>query len=176
MKTIAFDIETRDIRPDDEKSLAALGLAVTYDGKRFQTWFTKAELCDYLRAEVAKGATLVGHNAIDFDLVVLGCADLAHATVDTMLPVVAQTAVRGKGYASLDTLARYTLGQRKIDVKGDGGACGLADRGRNGDRAALMLCIDYCKQDTKLAHDLYMFGKKHGYLLTEGNLKINVAF
>lgn len=172
---VVFDIET--LIPDDFVGQhipmsvavaynAATNVTTVYQGER-----GKALLVADLRTAVSKGLRLVGHNAVNFDLNVLGATDLQSSTIDTMQAV--QCKRLGKGLAKLETLAQCTLGRGKVKA---GDSCALGKRAITGDSKAMQQLVKYCTEDVMLTYELYKHGYEYGFLYTTGYESVPVNF
>ncbi|MFQ5701729.1 MAG: ribonuclease H-like domain-containing protein, partial [Acidobacteriota bacterium] len=137
-----------------------LALGVVYDEQagQYRTYFEKD--VDRLIIDLMSADMVVGFNVKRFDYVVLaGYRDAAYErirTCDLLEHLHQQLGFRLK----LNHLAEKTLGTGKS-------ADGLQSlqwfrQGR------LDLIERYCRQDVEVTRQLYLFGKKHGYLLYEG--------
>ena len=146
--------------------LMRISCAVLYDSKE-NTYFEFLEeqapwLIDHLR----KFDLVVGFNIKRFDYQVMG----GYTDFDfTKLPTldILDEIYKHLGYRlSLDHLAQVTLGVKKS-------ADGLQAL-RWWKLGQIREIIDYCKMDVKITRDLFLYGKKNGYLLFNNKAKNTV--
>lgn len=134
-----------------------ISCAVLYDSKtgRYHNYYESdvSRLIDHLK----QMELVIGFNIKRFDYrVISGYSDFDGNELNTL--DMLETVYQRLGYRlSLDHLARVSLGAQK---SADGlQALKWWKEGRIDDIVA------YCQMDVQLTHDIYLFGKKHGYLL-----------
>ncbi len=104
---------------------------------------------------------VVGFNILRFDYAVLaGYTGVEYARKWPTLDLLASLRARHRAAPGLDRLARATLGVAK---KGDGlRSLEWAREGR------LDRVQEYCRRDVEITRDLYLFGRRMGYVLADG--------
>jgi DEAD/DEAH box helicase domain-containing protein len=165
-----LDIETRlgaqEVGGWSRASEMGISCAVIYDSKQdkycvYQGHET-AELMDHLNAL----ELVIGFNIKRFDYqVISGYVTFPWSRLPTL--DILEDVHSHLGYRlSLDHLARVSLGVQK---SGDGlQALEWWKQGR------LDEIIKYCKKDVEITRDLFLFGRKNGYLLFENKAKKQV--
>jgi len=156
-----FDLETQKSAADvggwQNAHLMRISCAVLYDSKEDQFFEYVEGQIPQLIDHLGRLELIVGFNLERFDYKVLsGYSDLDFGklpTLDMLQVVFKQLGFR----LSLDHLAQATIGAQKS-------AAGLMalkwwQEGRLGQ------IIEYCRDDVRVTRDLYLFGKKYGYLL-----------
>jgi DEAD/DEAH box helicase domain-containing protein len=158
---VVFDLETQnlfsDVGGDRAAHLLKLSVGVTYNTvtgeyKNYHEPEVEALIDELFRAEI-----VVGYNLMKFDYRVLAAytnRKFSHLrTVDMFDHLYRRLGFR----VSLDSVASATLGAKKI---ADG--CQAVSWWRAGEVAKL---CEYCQEDVRLTHQVYQFGKDHGYVL-----------
>ena len=157
---VVFDLETQRTFQEigGRHNLRKLGLAVgvtysTRDGAfRSYTEETVGDLIEELKA----ANLVVGFNVVEFDYEVLRAYTdyplRRIPTVDVLQDIYHRLGFR----LSLDAVARATLGTNK---SADGLQAVRWYRQGQTDKI-----IEYCKQDVEVTHQLYEFGRDHGYI------------
>jgi DEAD/DEAH box helicase domain-containing protein len=140
-----------------------ISCVVVYDGQkdRFLT-FRQEEVRDLVHY-LTTVDLVVGFNILKFDYRVLsGYCDFDLHSLPT-LDILEKVHTRLGYRLSLDHLAKYTLGVSKT-------ANGLLAI-KWWKQGNLDKIIDYCRQDVAITRDLYVFGRKNGYLLFRNKAK-----
>jgi DEAD/DEAH box helicase domain-containing protein len=161
---LVLDVETQFLSsevPGGWNAIESLkvALVVTWDEKMgLRTWFEKDT--GMLLEELKKYDPIVTFNGERFDFKVLS----AYGSVSSLYPkstdmLVALTKKLGFR-VKLESLALATLGRGKT-----GSGTESVRWWRSEDPVLRQKAIDYCKDDVELTRDLYLFGKKHGYVL-----------
>ena len=156
-----FDLETQrsaqEVGGWHRADLMGISCVVVYDSRK-DAFFEFAEsqiesVVDYLK----KFDLVVGFNIKRFDYKVLeGYSDFDFKGLPTL--DILDEIYKHLGYRlSLDHLARVTLNRKKS-------ANGLQAL-RWWKQGRLREIIDYCRQDVEITKDLFLFGRKKGYLL-----------
>lgn len=158
-----LDIETQrsaaEVGGWHRADLMKISCVVVYDSKNDRYHEYLEHQADSLLAHMEEFDLLIGFNIVRFDYRVLeGYLDYAFdelPTLDILRDVYQYLGHR----VSLDRLASSTLGRKKT-------ADGLQalvwwKQGRIRD------IIDYCRVDVEITKDLYLFGKKNGFLLVD---------
>lgn len=163
---LVLDVETQYLSNEVSGGWNAVdkfrvAVVVSWDEKNgMRQWFE--EDCPRLLEELRRFSPIVTFNGENFDFKVLsayGTVDFLYAKSTDMLPILS----RKLGFrVKLETVARATLGVGKT-----GSGTESVDWWRSGDPVQRQMVIDYCKKDVELTRDLYLFGKKHGYVLVE---------
>lgn len=162
-RVVVFDIETQrsfaDVGGHDPKSLRRLmvSVAVCHDSATgtFRTFWERD--IDQLVALLRDADLVVGFNILGFDYPVLGHYTKARLASLPTLDLMADVQ-RALGHRlPLDALVTATLGARKS-------ASGLAAIAwwQQGELGKLE---SYCRDDVRLTHALYEFGRSRGYVL-----------
>jgi DEAD/DEAH box helicase domain-containing protein len=162
-RILVFDLETQlsaeEVGGWSAIRLMRLALGGVFDSQDGEVHFYDEAHAKNLIAHLRQGDLVVGFNQIHFDYEVLrgytfeSFGDLP--TLDMLVEVEKQCGLRLK----LDTLARATLGVKKL-------ADGLQSlawwkEGR------LDLIEEYCRKDVEITRDLFFFALENGYLLYE---------
>ena len=161
-RVIVFDIETQrsfdDVGGHDARSLRELmvSVAVCYDSAAFAYRTFWEDDVDQLIALLRQADLVVGFNILGFDYPVLSRYTRARLSSLPTLDLMADV-VRGLGHRlPLNALVSATLGSHKS-------ASGLAAiawwREKSFDKLE-----SYCRDDVRLTHALYEFGRLHGYV------------
>jgi DEAD/DEAH box helicase domain-containing protein len=156
-----FDLETQrsaqEVGGWDRVDRMLISCVVLYDSKEGVFFeFLESQIPRFVE-HLKKLDMVIGFNIRRFDYTVLS----AYTDYDfSMLPTVdlLEDVHRRLGYRlSLDHLARITL---ETEKSADGlQALKWWKEGR------IREIIDYCKQDVAITRDLFLYGRKHGYLL-----------
>ncbi|MCF8044325.1 MAG: DEAD/DEAH box helicase [Desulfarculaceae bacterium] len=156
-----LDIETRrsaeEVGGWGRAERMGMSCAVLYDSKtdRFNEYL--AEDIDKLEQDLSKMDLVIGFNLIRFDYKVLsGISDFNYnrlATLDMLDQIHKKLGYR----LSLDRLAKETLNSEKS-------ADGLMAL-KWWRQGKIRKIVAYCRQDVKVTRDLYLYGRRHGYLL-----------
>ena len=162
-----LDIETRrsaqEVGGWGNAHKMGISCVVVYDGQkdRFLT-FRQEEVRDLVHY-LTTVDLVVGFNILKFDYRVLsGYCDFDLHSLPT-LDILEKVHTRLGYRLSLDHLAKYTLGVSKT-------ANGLLAI-KWWKQGNLDKIIDYCRQDVAITRDLYVFGRKNGYLLFRNKAK-----
>lgn len=165
---MAIYLDTEALRLDREveggwKNIRGFGVAVAviFDDEKngYDVYLgEKKEDMEALKKRLEEAESVVGFNIIRYDYEVLApyLGDLAHLEEKTFDILDYITERIGKR-VSLNNVAKHTLGRKK---KGYGIQMPL--EWRAGKR---MTVIRYCKNDVELVKDVYLFGKKNGYIM-----------
>jgi DEAD/DEAH box helicase domain-containing protein len=167
-----FDLETQrsaqEVGGWHRADLMGISCVVVYDSKK-DDFFEFAEnqiesVVDYLK----QFDLVVGFNIKRFDYKVLeGYSDFDFKGLPTL--DILDEIYKYLGYRlSLDHLATVTLNRKKS-------ANGFQAL-RWWKQGRLREIIDYCRQDVEITKDLFLFGRKNGYLLfvNRQNLKVSI--
>jgi len=156
-----FDLETKrsaaEVGGWHRADRMGMSVAVVYDsGSDEFLAFTEPEVEQLIQC-LKRFDLVVGFNNRRFDNLVLSAYTDADLKLLPTLDIL--QAVRDRlGYRlSLDHLASQTLG---VEKSGDG--LKALEWFRRGEMEQL---IDYCRQDVRITRDLYLYGRRHGYLL-----------
>lgn len=162
-RVIVFDIETQrsfdDVGGHDARSLRELmvSVAVCYDSAAFAYRTFWEDDVDELIALLGQADLVVGFNILGFDYPVLSRYTRARLSSLPTLDLMADV-VRVLGHRlPLNALVSATLGSHKS-------ASGLAAITWWQEKAFDKL-ESYCRDDVRLTHALYEFGRTHGYVL-----------
>ena len=156
-----LDIETRrsaqEVGGWHRADLMGVSCAVLYDSvlDEYITFF-EDRISDLIR-HLKTLELVVGFNIIRFDYAVLRGYEPADFASLPTLDMLAEVKKRLGYRLSLDQLARTTLGAEKS-------ADGLAAL-RWWKQGEVDRIVEYCRMDVKITRDLFLFGKKNGYLL-----------
>jgi DEAD/DEAH box helicase domain-containing protein len=163
---LVLDVETQYLSHEVSGGWNAVdkfrvAVVVTWDEKNgMRQWFE--EDCPRLLAELNNFSPVVTFNGENFDFKVLsayGPVDFLYAKSTDLLPVLGKKL----GFrVKLETVARATLGAGKT-----GSGTESVEWWRSGDPVQRQKVVDYCKKDVELTRDLYLFGKKNGYVMVE---------
>ena len=165
-----FDIETQKSAEEVggwyRADLMGISCAVLYDSEKDHYFEFLDEAVNELIEHLRKCDLVVGFNVKRFDFRVLGgYSDFNFDSLPT-LDILEEIHNRLGYRLSLDHLARVTLGKEKT-------ANGLQalqwwKQGR------IREIIDYCKKDVEITRDLFLYGRKNGYLLFMNKAKKTV--
>ncbi|MEJ2729531.1 MAG: DEAD/DEAH box helicase [Deltaproteobacteria bacterium] len=156
-----FDLETRrsaaQVGGWHRADRMGMSCGVLYDSHKDAFIEYTAEQISRLIADLRKFELIVGFNIRRFDYLVLkGYSDFDFSTLKT-LDILEEIHNHLGFRLSLAHVAQETLGVTKT---ADGlQALQWWQQGRMRD------IVDYCKMDVKLTRDLFLFGRKNGYLL-----------
>ena len=156
-----LDIETRrsaqEVGGWHRADLMGVSCAVLYDSvlDDFITFY-EDRIPDLIQ-HLSTLELVVGFNIIRFDYAVLRGIEPADFSSLPTLDMLAEVKNRLGYRLSLDQLARTTLGAEKS-------ADGLAAL-RWWKQGKVDKIVEYCRMDVKITRDLFLFGKKNGYLL-----------
>jgi DEAD/DEAH box helicase domain-containing protein len=159
---VVLDVETRrsaaEVGGWHRAGGMGVSVAVVYDSRTDLFSAFGQEDIPALAAVLEGAPLVVGFNLLRFDYAVLaphapGCDFRSLRTLDMLLKIHEQISYR----LSLDNLARATLDNPKS-------ADGLAAL-RWWQEGRTDLIEAYCRQDVAVTRDLYIFGRRHGYLL-----------
>jgi DEAD/DEAH box helicase domain-containing protein len=163
---LVLDVETQYLSQEVPGGWSAVdkfrvAVVVSWDEKNgMRHWFE--EDCPRLLEELRNFSPIVTFNGENFDFKVLsayGPVDFLYAKSTDMLPILSKKL----GFRiKLETLAQATLGVGKT-----GSGTESVEWWRSGDPVQRQKVVDYCKKDVELTRDLYLFGKKHGYVIVE---------
>ncbi|MCC7518691.1 MAG: helicase [Verrucomicrobiae bacterium] len=165
MKNVVyFDLETQNLFGDvggghSPASLAKLklSLGVTYSTKERAYGIWHEGTVDGLIRQLMRADLVVGHNLLGFDYHVLApytALDLSQIpTLDTCEDILRIRNAR----ASLDNLAKATLGVSKIAVGTD-----AVKWWREGVEESLLRIAEYCCYDVKICRLLHEYGCRNG--------------
>jgi DEAD/DEAH box helicase domain-containing protein len=162
-ETVVFDIETQYLAGEIRGGWGnlpgmKLSCAVVYD-VNLEKYFTYVEetVQDLLR-HLQGSSLVIGFNTLRFDYGVLQGYSSYNLQNLPSLDLMADLQSKLKHRLSLAHLAEHTLGGAEKSADGL-----LAVKWwREGKFEQV---IDYCRQDVRLTHDLWMFGKEKGYVL-----------
>jgi DEAD/DEAH box helicase domain-containing protein len=161
---LVLDVETQFLSDEVPGGWTAVdkfrvALVVTWDeANGARVWFE--EDTQRLLSEAEAYHPIVTFNGENFDFKVLsayGSVDALYRKSRDMLKILRQ---RLGFRVKLDSLAMATLGRGKT-----GSGTEFIDWWRAGDPASRQRAIDYCKMDVEITKDIYLFGRKHGYVL-----------
>ncbi len=165
-EALVLDVETQYLSDEVAGGWNAVdqflvALVVTWDEAcGMRVWYEPQ--VPSLLAEAEKFQKIVTFNGENFDFKVLskyGPIDvLRQRSVDLLVKLNEILRFRVK----LDSLAKATLNRGK-NATGEESV----QWWRSGDAALRQKVVDYCKMDVELTRDIYLFGKKHGYVLIE---------
>jgi len=156
-----LDVETRrsaeDVGGWHRADRMGISCAVLYDSQEDRFFeYLQEDIYDLIK-HLRRMEMVVGFNIKRFDYQVLGgCYDFDFRSLPT-LDILEHVHQHLNYRLSLDSLAKATLGTQKT---GDGLlALRLWKQGR------IREIIDYCTSDVRITRDLFLYGKKNGYLL-----------
>lgn len=163
-KGIVLDVETQYLSHEIPGGWNAVhkfkvALAVTWDEDcGMRVWYE--EDVPRLLLELENYVPIVTFNGEGFDFKVLsayGKVDgLYQKSWDLLAKLIKELGFRVK----LESVAQATLGRGK-----SGTGTESVEWWRSGDPALRQKVVDYCKMDVELTRDIYLYGKKHGYVL-----------
>ncbi len=163
--TLVFDLETKYLADEvggwNYIHKMGMSVAVTYSVEQdIFTTYTEPEVPLLIQA-LTEAQLVVGYNSVRFDYEVLSAYSFLPLretvnSLDLMLPLHRTLGYRPK----LQDLAAGTLGLGKL---GDGLDAVRWFREGNMDKL-----IAYCKQDVRVTHEIYRFGKEQGFVLVRG--------
>ena len=161
LKFGVFDLETRrsaaQVGGWQHADRMGMSCGVIYDSQKDVFIEYTADQISRLIADLRKFELIVGFNIKRFDYLVLkGYSDFDFTTLNTL--DILEDIHHHLGFRlSLAHVTQETLGVTKT---GDGlQALQWWQEGR------IREIIDYCKMDVKLTRDLFLFGRKNGYLI-----------
>ncbi len=178
-EALVLDVETQYLSDEVPGGWSAVdkflvALVVTWDeGCGMRVWYEKD--VPGLLAEVERFQKIVTFNGENFDFKVLshyGSIEvLRQRSADMLVDLSRKLGFRVK----LDSLARATLGRGK-----SGTGTESVQWWRSGDASLRQKVVDYCKMDVELTRDIFLFGKKNGYVLVDdarqGPRKVDVSW
>ena len=165
-----LDIETRrsakQVGGWHKAERMGVSCAVLYDSLEDDFFVYYQEDMEKLVERLKQMDLVVGFNIIRFDYKVLsGLSSFNFHSLPT-LDILAKIHERLGYRLSLDHLAKQTLG---LEKSADGLlALEWWKQGR------LDLIVEYCTQDVKVTHELYRYGRDHGYLLFKNKAEHHV--
>lgn len=178
---IVFDVETRlsaqEVGGWQNANRMGVSIVCLYDSRedKFHA-YQQEELSNFFEKLYA-AKLVIGFNSIRFDYQVLkpleeiygkACTIIKLPTLDLLQSIVKKTNLR----ISLNNLANATLGAKKS-------ADGLLAL-RWWKEKKLDKIVEYCQKDVELTRDLYLYGKKNGFVFYTNKAgiksKINVKF
>jgi len=163
---LVLDLETQYLSHEvsggwDSVDKFRVAVTVTWDERDgFRPWYENDIF--KLFQEADRFQPIVTFNGEGFDFKVLSgygsVANLYQKSTDLLAVLSKKLGYRVK----LESLAQATLGCGKT-------ACGTesVEWWRSGDPALRQKVADYCQMDVTLTRDLYMFGRKHGYVIVD---------
>ena len=165
-----FDVETQrsaqEVGGWNRADLMGISCVVLYDSKEDKYFEFLDDQVPLLIQHLKRLDLVVGFNIKRFDFRVLG----GYSNFDFQkLPIldILEEVHNRLGYRlSLDHLAGVTLGKKKT-------ADGLQAL-RWWKQGRIREIIDYCKADVEITKDLFLYGKKNGYLLFKNKAKKTV--
>ncbi len=165
-----FDIETQrsaqEVGGWNRADLMGISCVVLYDSKEDNYFEFLDNQVSSLIDHLKKFDLVIGFNIKRFDFRVLGGYSGFDFKKLPTLDILEQVHHRLGYRLSLDHLARVTLGEKKT-------ADGLQAL-RWWKQGRIREIIDYCKADVKITKDLFLYGKKKGYLLFNNKAKKTV--
>jgi DEAD/DEAH box helicase domain-containing protein len=163
---IVLDVETQYLSHEVPGGWTAVdklrvAVVVTWDeGYGLRVWFE--EDIPKLFQELEKYGPIITFNGEGFDFKVLsayGPVTPFYAKSTDMLQLLSQKL----GFrVKLESLAQATLGRGKT-----GSGTESVEWWRSGDPVLKQKVVDYCKIDVELTRDLYLFGKRNGYVFID---------
>jgi len=165
-EALVLDVETQYLSDEVAGGWSAVdqflvALVVTWDETcGMRVWYEQE--VPRLLVEAEKFQKIVTFNGENFDFKVLshyGSVDaLRQRSADMLVDLSRKLGFRIK----LDSLARATLGKGKT-----GTGTESVQWWRSGDAALRQKVVDYCTMDVELTRDIFLFGKKHGYVMID---------
>jgi DEAD/DEAH box helicase domain-containing protein len=163
---IVLDVETQYLSHEVPGGWSAVeklkvAVAATWDeGSGMRAWY-EPDVPSLLQ-ELDSHEPVITFNGEGFDFRVLGAygpvTPLYSKSVDMLAVLSKKLGFRVK----LASLAQATLGRGKT-----GSGTESVEWWRSGDPALRQRVVDYCKMDVELTRDLYLFGKRNGYVVIE---------
>jgi DEAD/DEAH box helicase domain-containing protein len=160
---IVLDVETQYLSHEVPGGWTAVdklrvAVVVTWDeGNGLRVWFE--DDIPKLFQELEKYEPIITFNGEGFDFKVLsayGPVAPFYAKSTDMLQLLSQKL----GFRiKLESLAQATLGRGKT-----GSGAESVEWWRSGDPALRQKVVDYCRSDVELTRDLYLYGKRNGYV------------
>ncbi len=134
------------------------------------TWDEAAGMRVWYEADVSKlleetysFSPIVTFNGERFDFQVLSAyGDVSHLRGERSRDLMVYLRDRLGFRVKLDSLAASTLGRGK-----SGSGIQSVEWWRSGDPVLRQKVADYCRMDVELTRDIYLFGKKEGYVLID---------
>ena len=165
-----FDVETQrsaqEVGGWNRADLMGISCVVLYDSKEDKYFEFLDDQVSLLIDHLKKFDLVIGFNIKRFDFRVLGgYSDFDFQKLPT-LDILEEVHNRLGYRLSLDHLAGVTLGKKKT-------ADGLQAL-RWWKQGRIREIIDYCKADVEITKDLFLYGKKNGYLLFKNKAKKTV--
>ncbi len=165
-----LDIETQrsaqEVGGWNRADLMGISCVVLYDSKEDKYFEFLDDQVPLLIHHLKKFDLVIGFNIKRFDFRVLGGYSNFHFKKLPTLDILEEVHNRLGYRLSLDHLAGATLGEKKT-------ADGLQAL-RWWKQGRIREIIDYCKADVKITKDLFLYGKKNGYLLFNNKAKKTV--
>ena len=165
-----LDVETQrsaqEVGGWNRADLMGISCVVLYDSKEDKYFEFLDDQVSSLIDHLKKFDLVIGFNIKRFDFRVLGGYSGFDFKKLPTLDILEQVHHRLGYRLSLDHLARVTLGEKKT-------ADGLQAL-RWWKQGRIREIIDYCKADVKITKDLFLYGKKKGYLLFNNKAKKTV--
>ena len=165
-----FDVETQrsaqEVGGWNRADLMGISCVVLYDSKEDKYFEFLDDQVSLLIDHLKKFDLVIGFNIKRFDFRVLGgYSDFDFQKLPT-LDILEEVHNRLGYRLSLDHLAGVTLGKKKT-------ADGLQAL-RWWKQGRIREIIDYCRADVEITKDLFLYGKKNGYLLFKNKAKKTV--
>ncbi len=165
-----FDIETQrsaqEVGGWNRADLMGISCVVLYDSKEDNYFEFMDDQVPLLIDHLKKFDLVIGFNIKRFDFKVLGGYSNFDFQKLPTLDILEEVHNRLGYRLSLDHIAGVTLGEKKT-------ADGLQAL-RWWKQGRIREIIDYCKIDVKITKDLFLYGKKNGYLLFKNKAKKTV--
>jgi DEAD/DEAH box helicase domain-containing protein len=165
-----LDIETQrsaqEVGGWNRADLMGISCVVLYDSKEDNYFEFLDDQVSSLIDHLKKFDLVIGFNIKRFDFRVLSGYSNFHFKKLPTLDILEEVHDRLGYRLSLDHLARATLGEKKT-------ADGLQAL-RWWKQGRIREIIEYCKDDVKITKDLFLYGKKNGYLLFNNKAKKTV--
>ncbi len=164
-KTLLFDLETQKSAADvggwQNIHRMRVAIGVSLDLQQGEMRVFKEDQVDDLIEQLASADLVIGYNIIRFDYLVLsGYTGAAYHRLWPTLDLY-QEVYRSSGMRlSMNALAQETLGEGKS-------ANGLTSL-RWVAEGKLDKVTEYCRRDVEVLRDLYLYGRRMGYLLVSG--------